>query len=197
MKVLEEDPGGDGMNGPFSTGGGDGRFNESSAGLFDDADLALSMLIPTIDPVQWKEETERVASLLIQARRAKAVAGDMWGDHLGTMKDFARRWGSREEGGEVLGQANIAAAFPSSSSSSSQARANAAVKNGVKGVLSDGDWGDAQDLYYGLGATSRELRELVGKITRGEQLLNKNGNFNSMGSEFGIHQKVLGIGGKS
>lgn len=51
----------------------------------DDGHVAASIVLPTVDPVLWREETERVSSKLIATNYR--IGDGSWGDHLNMMKD--------------------------------------------------------------------------------------------------------------
>ena len=56
----------------------------------DDGHVAASIVIPTVDPVLWREETERVSSKLIASNYR---TGDgSWGDHLNMIKDHGTKF---------------------------------------------------------------------------------------------------------
>jgi hypothetical protein len=68
--------------------------HESSVDANEDADdvFALSMMLPTIDPVTWKLETERVAELLLAGRQTLAIGVASWGDNFLRLRKLSNVW---------------------------------------------------------------------------------------------------------
>lgn len=62
--------------------------------------LGSSMVMGTIDPVRWKEETERVAGKLAaaSASRPSQLMSAEWADHLDALRRYCRLSGGAEDG---------------------------------------------------------------------------------------------------
>lgn len=59
-------------------------------------DSMLSLLLPSIDPMMWKDELERVAPALASAARSRGFGND-WGDHFNKMRSMSIIWEDVEE----------------------------------------------------------------------------------------------------
>lgn len=137
-------------------------------GLGDD--LACSMLLPTVEPAQWREETERVGPLLAQAKKANATgSSDLWGDHVSTMRSFANTWMLRDDDDTNGADGSV-------------------TKSGTK--EKDKDRNDLAAVAQQLEVAGRGIGDNLKSIGRGEDALVRAHGFGGMCGEFSEHKKV-------
>lgn len=74
---------------------------EISIHEFSSANLQKSLILPTIDAVLWREETERVTSLLRLAWKEKNKGEMGWVANIETLKHYSSQTKSREGDDDV------------------------------------------------------------------------------------------------
>jgi hypothetical protein len=129
------------------------------------------MLMPCMDPVQWREETERVASKL-KSEDARIRQATDSRDHLSVLKQFARSEGVHKDTGD-----NIL----------SKSTTSRRMENGSKDLYPGGD---RKFIIEHLGQLKCTLSEQISALMRTENILNSREKMHILSAEYGENKKV-------
>jgi hypothetical protein len=132
------------------------------------------MLMPCMDPAQWREETERVASKLKNEDARIRQAADSR-DHLAVLKQFARSEGSNRDNGDNI--------LNNSKSDSTSRRTENGNKDSYTG-------GDRKFIIENLGQLKCTLSSQISALMRNENILNSREKMHILSAEYGENKKV-------
>jgi hypothetical protein len=127
-----------------------------------------------MDPVQWREETERVASKLKNEDARIRQAADSR-DHLALLKQYARCQGTSRENGDNI--------FKNGKSDSTSRRTENGNKDSYLG-------GDRKFIIENLGQLKCTLSNQISALMRTENILNSREKMHILSAEYGENKKV-------
>lgn len=128
---------------------------------------AHSIVMPTADPALWREETERVGSMLVAAKK-KIISGSTWYENVASLQAGSKYWQQRaKDPGEDNNNNN---------------------KGNTKGKAEDDSI--LQLVSELLENESRVLKEEISSVDRGEKMVNSKLYNAELTKEFTQHKMV-------
>lgn len=137
------------------------------------------MIRPTMDPAQWREETERVALKLKNLNQASRLGGD-WMDHLSMLKEYVSK--SNLDNKMIENDTN------KGSSSKNRLEMN---KNGTSSHPSSSrNEENSASIVENLKKLKIEISNSLASICRSETMINSKEKSTPLSLEYSIHSKV-------
>ena len=130
----------------------------------------------TIDPIQWKEEVERVTPLLIEAKRnvkGLNTVGDDWLSRVNLIKESSESHFSKTFSSEP--QATVSGKDNNNNMNN--------MDNKVKGL--------AMETAFDCENLAKELKQSIVSISKAESLLNSQMKLSQLSQEYAQYKKVL------
>ena len=158
------------------------------------SELGASILMPSVDPLVWREETERVGPKLAQAQKQalNAMSGG-WGQHLEMMKTY------KEKNLPGIGAPSSSSSLSESprgndvESKSGNARDRIQTSMGASKTgagISGGSASETAGLIMQLSGLQRDLQDTLGGLGRAERLLNSKSDMQQLAEKYQEHKKV-------